>query len=58
MYDYRSWEPWVRFGAAHHPGKWVPWTPTGTHRGTHGGTCRDTRKDTHGNSIELDANHR
>ena len=28
MYDHRSWEPWVRSGAAHHLGKWVPWTPT------------------------------
>ena len=47
MYDYRSWEPWVRFGAAHHPGKWVPWTHRDTHKDTHRDTCR--------NSIELDA---
>jgi hypothetical protein len=25
----------VRFGAAHHLGKWVPWIPMGTHRDTH-----------------------
>jgi hypothetical protein len=59
----------VRFGAAHHLGKWVPWIPMGTHRDTHRtptgtptghpqGHPQDTHRDTCRNGIELDANHR